>query len=368
MTEVAAASAKAPARSRAAEALPDDTAARIAELEATPAPTSRKRATVAGPKRRGTTLPRPTPSPDRLDELVKATVASLEDDKAENVVVLDVASRSAFADRMVVATGLAERQIEAMARHVEEALAEHGIRRIRTEASPDWVLLDAGDLVIHLFKPEARQNYALERMWGPDSPAAEEATMPPRPSGEAGQDMAANEDGATGEGASDDADDDLLDDLDDDADADDDLAADNDSDDEDEDEDEDDDLDDEDLDDDGDDDSDEDEDDDVTDETEASANPDPRKPMVDGDSDDAQAGDAQDRLYIGEIGDGRPGGSGNGAILPPGEALDGPAGFAFNTTGEDLQPSFPDEESGGESGGAASLSEGADTRRKGGES
>jgi ribosome silencing factor RsfS/YbeB/iojap len=92
--------------------------------------------------------------------------------------VLDVATRSAFADRMIVATGLAERQIEAMARHVEEALAEHGIRRIRTEASPDWVLLDAGDVVIHLFKPEARGNYGLERMWGPESPAPEDASMP----------------------------------------------------------------------------------------------------------------------------------------------------------------------------------------------
>ena len=53
-----------------------------------------------------------------------------------------------------------------------------GIRRLRTEASPDWVLLDAGDLVIHLFKPEARANYALERMWGPDSPAPEDSSMP----------------------------------------------------------------------------------------------------------------------------------------------------------------------------------------------
>jgi ribosome silencing factor RsfS/YbeB/iojap len=94
------------------------------------------------------------------------------------VVVLDVATRSAFADRMIVATGLAERQIEAMARHVEEALAEHGIRRVRTEASPDWVLLDAGDVVIHLFKPEARGNYGLERMWGPESPAPEDVSMP----------------------------------------------------------------------------------------------------------------------------------------------------------------------------------------------
>ncbi|ONG46712.1 ribosome silencing factor, partial [Pseudoroseomonas deserti] len=108
--------------------------------------------------------------PSQIELLVKATVASLEDDKAEDVVVLDIASRSAFADRMVVATGLADRQIQAMAAHLDKVLAEHGIRRIRTETSPDWVLLDAGDLIVHLFKPEARANYRLEKMWGPDSP------------------------------------------------------------------------------------------------------------------------------------------------------------------------------------------------------
>ena len=108
--------------------------------------------------------------PNQIELLVKATVASLEDDKAEDVVVLDIASRSAFADRMVVATGLADRQIQAMAAHLDKVLGEHGIRRIRTETSPDWVLLDAGDLIVHLFKPEARANYRLEKMWGPDSP------------------------------------------------------------------------------------------------------------------------------------------------------------------------------------------------------
>jgi ribosome silencing factor RsfS/YbeB/iojap len=263
---------------RAAEAAIDPNAARIAELEAESAPTPRKRAAAAGPKKRGKATPtRAAPSPDRLEALVRAAVATLEDDKAEDVVVLDVSTRSAFADRLVVATGLAERQIEAMARHVEEALAEQGIRRIRTEASPEWVLLDAGDLVIHLFKPEARANYALERMWGPESPAPEESSMPePRPdtTDEAGEDAGPETDDETGPDGE---------------------------------------------------------------------QPDPREPMVDGGPEDAQAGDAQDRLNMGEVGDGRPAGDGNGAILPPGEALDGPAGFAFDTTGEDLQPNFPDE-------------------------
>ena len=131
----------------------------------------------AAPKRsKAPSRPRTALPP--IDEVVQAAVASLEDDKAEDVVVLDVASRATFADRLIIATGLADRQIQAMAGHLERTLAEHGIRRVRTETSPDWVLLDAGDLIVHLFKPEARANYRLEKMWGPDSPPASEGMMP----------------------------------------------------------------------------------------------------------------------------------------------------------------------------------------------
>ncbi len=102
-------------------------------------------------------------------------IESLEADKAEQVVALDLAGRAAFTDRMVIATGLADRQISAMALHLEEKLAEIGIKRVQVEGSggSDWVLIDAGDIVVHLFKPEARTLYALERMWGKelDEPA-----------------------------------------------------------------------------------------------------------------------------------------------------------------------------------------------------
>ena len=113
--------------------------------------------------------------PDRLEALVAAARASLEDDKAEDIQVLDVTGRASFTDRMVIATGLVERQIQAMATHLEEALEKAGLklRRDAIQASPDWVLIDAGDLVVHLFRPEARATYALERMWGPDSPGGE---------------------------------------------------------------------------------------------------------------------------------------------------------------------------------------------------
>jgi ribosome-associated protein len=97
-------------------------------------------------------------------------VASLEDDKAEEILAIDLAGRASFADRMVVATGLADRQISAMATHLSDKLHEAGFKKLRIEGAngTDWVLIDAGDIIIHLFKPEARSLYALEKMWGPD--------------------------------------------------------------------------------------------------------------------------------------------------------------------------------------------------------
>jgi ribosome silencing factor RsfS/YbeB/iojap len=135
-------------------------------LAATPG-TPRKKAAAAGPVRAGAER-RPAPETTRLDALQGVILGSLEDDKAENIVTIELAGRATFADRMVVATGLADRQITAMATHLEEKLEESGLRRVQVEGGPgsDWVLIDAGDIVVHLFKPEARTLYALERMWG----------------------------------------------------------------------------------------------------------------------------------------------------------------------------------------------------------
>ncbi len=112
----------------------------------------------------------PKTEPSRLDQLQKVIVDSLTDDKAEAIVTLDLEGRAAFTDRMVIATGLADRQISAMATHLEEKLEQAGLKRIQIEGAngADWVLIDAGDIVIHLFKPEARTAYGLERMWGPE--------------------------------------------------------------------------------------------------------------------------------------------------------------------------------------------------------
>ncbi len=116
-------------------------------------------------------------SPDRLTLIVEAAMKSLEDDKAENIVLLDVTGRADYADRLIIATGQVERQLQAMATHLDEALAKAGLnlRRDSIQASPDWVLIDAGDLVIHLFRPDARELYRIERMWGPESPGASDA-------------------------------------------------------------------------------------------------------------------------------------------------------------------------------------------------
>jgi len=159
-----------PARKRAAP----KTAASAAPVVPAPPGTPRKKAVAAGPRKTAAERVRERAAPSRLDQLQAVIVASLEDDKAEELVCIDLAGRASFADRMVIASGLADRQISAMATHLEQKLEEVGLKRVQIEGlgSSDWVLIDAGDIVIHLFKPEAREMYGLERMWGPDDDSA----------------------------------------------------------------------------------------------------------------------------------------------------------------------------------------------------
>lgn len=94
--------------------------------------------------------------------------ASLDDDKAEDVVVIDLAGKTTIADHMVIASGASKRHIGAMADHLLERVKANGWRSVaieRTDQS-DWVLIDAGDVVVHLFRPEVREFYSLERLWG----------------------------------------------------------------------------------------------------------------------------------------------------------------------------------------------------------
>jgi ribosome-associated protein len=140
--------------------------AKAAPAESLPAMpgTPRKKAAIAGPRRKKAS---PKLALADLDRMQQVICASLEDDKAEDIVTIDLAGRASFADRMVVATGLADRQISAMATHLNEKLIEAGFKKALMEGAngTDWVLIDAGDIIIHLFKPEARAMYALEKMW-----------------------------------------------------------------------------------------------------------------------------------------------------------------------------------------------------------
>jgi ribosome-associated protein len=141
----------------------------LAEAPASPG-SPRKKTIAAGPK---TTAPRPVRAKAELsavDAMQKLIVTSLEDDKAENVITLDLTGKAMFCDRMVIASGLADRQITAMAQHLREKLHAAGLKRVQIEGlgGSDWVLIDAGDIVVHLFMPEARAMYGLEKMWGQD--------------------------------------------------------------------------------------------------------------------------------------------------------------------------------------------------------
>ncbi len=146
--------------------------AALAEAAKVPG-TARKKAAVAGPKK--TAVKREAVQPDVLTSMLTVITTSLDEDKGEDIVVLDLVGRANFADRMVIATGLADRQISAMAHHIEKKLNEIGIKRILIEGAngSDWVLIDAGDVVVHLFKPESRELYGLERMWGTDLDGSE---------------------------------------------------------------------------------------------------------------------------------------------------------------------------------------------------
>ncbi|MBV8456257.1 MAG: ribosome silencing factor [Acetobacteraceae bacterium] len=130
--------------------------------------TALKKAVVAGPRRTEGRRDDDARHQAKLESLQCLIVTSLENDKAEDVVSLDLHGKATFCDRMIVATGLADRQISAMAEHLVEKLHEAGLHRVQVEGASgaEWVLIDAGDFVVHLFKPEARGVYALERMWG----------------------------------------------------------------------------------------------------------------------------------------------------------------------------------------------------------
>jgi ribosome-associated protein len=92
---------------------------------------------------------------------------SLDQDKAENVVSIDLRGKTSIADNMVIGSGRSQRQVSAIAQHLAERLKDAGFGSCRIEGLThgDWVLVDAGDVVVHVFRPETREFYNLEKMW-----------------------------------------------------------------------------------------------------------------------------------------------------------------------------------------------------------
>lgn len=134
---------------------------------------------VTGLLMKESTIPRSKKTPPAPAELLKLVETSLDDDKAEGIVVIDLAGKTSLTDYMVIASGTSQRQVGAMADHLQEKIKASGIHGVSLEGQTtcDWVLIDAGDVIVHLFRPEVREFYNIEKMWGvplPGKPVAEQ--------------------------------------------------------------------------------------------------------------------------------------------------------------------------------------------------
>jgi ribosome-associated protein len=112
-----------------------------------------------------------------LSRLERLILNSLDSHKAEDIVSVDLIGKSDVADRMVIASGTSQRHVGALAEHVVEALKKAGYGNIPVEGqeSGDWVLVDAGNVIVHIFRPETRDYYNLEKMWSVSLPQLEVA-------------------------------------------------------------------------------------------------------------------------------------------------------------------------------------------------
>ena len=118
-------------------------------------------------------MPAPAPAPqqrgapDEVEALHELVLRSLDDDQAVEVVSIPLSGKSSIADHMVIASGRSTRQVASMAQKLTERIKQELGRNVRIEGLPiaDWVLIDAEDVIVHLFRPEVRSFYNLERMW-----------------------------------------------------------------------------------------------------------------------------------------------------------------------------------------------------------
>ncbi|WP_156839719.1 ribosome silencing factor [Novosphingobium aquimarinum] len=114
---------------------------------------------------------------DEAESRLSLVLESLDDDQAQEVVTIALDGKSSIADYMVVASGRSTRQVAAIAQKLAQNLKDAGFGSARVEGLPaaDWVLVDAGEVIVHVFRPEVRSFYNLERMWGFEEGAAGEA-------------------------------------------------------------------------------------------------------------------------------------------------------------------------------------------------
>ncbi|MHC0052216.1 ribosome silencing factor [Actibacterium sp. D379-3] len=103
------------------------------------------------------------------EELLERILASLNDDKAEDIVTIDLSGKSTMADYMVICSGRSTRQVTSIAQKLTDKLKQELGRSSKVEGKEqgDWVLIDTGDIIVHVFRPEVREFYQLEKMWMP---------------------------------------------------------------------------------------------------------------------------------------------------------------------------------------------------------
>ena len=111
-------------------------------------------------------------------EILRLILACLDDMKAEDTVTIDLTGKSSIADTMVVTSGRSNRHVGAVAERVLDVLGTAGVGGLRVEGLPhcDWALIDAGDVIVHIFRPEVRAFYGLERMWAAPATAGRRAS------------------------------------------------------------------------------------------------------------------------------------------------------------------------------------------------
>lgn len=111
-------------------------------------------------------------------EILDLAVTSLEDDKGKDIVTIELAGKSSLADYLVIVSGTSQRQVVAMSDHLMEKLKAAGLKGLFAEGKEqgDWVVVDAFDVIVHLFRPEVREFYNLEKMWDVPAPRKQDTS------------------------------------------------------------------------------------------------------------------------------------------------------------------------------------------------